>query len=129
MKNTMVELVDELQKLSDTNIKDKLIDLAKTGAFHDYRSKATCGKMYFLECAQWCYKNEMPKQDIDIIKKLEHEIKEGIYDEPYTKKDSEIVLEECRNDPNINEKDKAFFMKAMAWRGDEKDKFGKDFFK
>lgn len=128
-KNTMVELVKELEKLSDTNIKDKMIKLAKKGAFHDYRSKSTCGKMYFIECANWCYRNNMPESDKKLIKTMEDDIKNGEYDEVYTEEDSKIVLAEMEKDATMSEKDKVFFRKQMAWTKPKNNSpFGKKYF-
>lgn len=114
--NTMVELVQELEKLSPSEGKNKMVQLAKDGMFHDYRSKAVCGKMYFVECAQWCKRN-MVESDCKIIDKLEKQIKNGDYDEPYTKEDADIVLAEVENDPTISEKDREFFKKQMQFKG------------
>ena len=133
-KNTMVELVTELEELSDTLLRDRLVKEALEGAFHDYRSKSACGKMYFIRCADWFYKNigkvnKVAHDDITKMRIMEHDIKNGDYDETYTEADSKIVLAEAKADPNMDPKDKEFFLKAMAWKGDKnKTPYGKNFF-
>tara|TARA_R110000803_G_scaffold162194_1_gene225820 strand:+ start:25350 stop:25721 length:372 start_codon:yes stop_codon:yes gene_type:complete len=120
-KNTMVELVTELEKLSPSFLKDKLIEKAKDGSFHDYRSKSACGKMYFIKCAQW-FNSEIskvshePAKDLELMIKMDSDIKNGDYDEVYTEEDSRIVIAEAKADPNMSEKDKDFFIKGMAWK-------------
>lgn len=45
-KSTMIELVEELQKLPQTDEIKIMIEEAKTGEYHDYKNnKYTCGKM------------------------------------------------------------------------------------
>jgi len=114
-KNTMVELVQELDKLSESEAKNKMVEMAKKGEFHDFRSKAACGKMYFIQCAQWCYRNLVLPSDIEIIKRLEQEIKDGEYDEECTREDKIILAKEL-NDPknSMSQKDKDFFAHGMG---------------
>lgn len=114
-KNTMVELVVELEKLSDSEVKNKMIEKAKSGSFHDFRSKTACGKMYFVQCAQWCYRNLKLASDIELIKKLEQEIKDGEYDEECTREDKILLAKEL-NDPknSMSQKDKDFFAFGMG---------------
>jgi len=122
-KNTMIELVEELEKLSDSKAKDQMIEHAKKGSFHDFRSKSDCGKMYFLKCAKWC-KGQMIESDCKIIDRLEVEIKNGDYDEPCTVEDRKLIAQEL-NGPecNLNPKDKEFFAKGMGI-SKTKDSFG-----
>lgn len=45
-KSTMVELVNELQKLPQSTLRDQVIAEAKAGEFHDYKNeKYICGKV------------------------------------------------------------------------------------
>lgn len=114
----MTDLVVELEKLSDTPLRERLIKEAKAGTFHDYRSKAVCGKMFFVECAQWFARNihkVNPDYHDDIHKMtvMEADIKNGVYDEPCTEEDKAIMKKEIENDPTMSQKDKDFFYKAM----------------
>lgn len=111
-KSTMVELVTELEKLSPSDGKDKMIKLAKEGGFHDFRSKSVCGKMYFLECGKWC-KSHMIEADCKIIDRLEKDIKEGEYDEIMTEADRQFVLNDIKNDTSLSEKDRVFATKMF----------------
>lgn len=108
-KNTMTDLVLELEKLTSSEIKYKMIAHAKEGSFHDFRSKAVCGKMYFVQCAQQCKKVMKDKNDLELIERLEKEIKNGVYDETCTEEDKKYVFEEMENDKNMSEKDKQLF--------------------
>jgi len=120
-KNTMTDLVIELEKLEPTQLRTRLIKEAKEGGFHDYRSKSVCGKTFFLECAKW-FKANISKVnssadgDIGKIVKIETDIKEGVYDEPYTEEDSKIVLKEMKEDKSLSEQDRRFGLAAMAWK-------------
>lgn len=118
----MVELVKELEKLSDTPLRDRLVLEALLGSFHDYRSKSVCGKAYFLKCSMWFKDNigkllEDTSEDISKIEQMERDIKNGEYDEKYTKEDSLIVIEDIKKDPTISEKDKLFFIEKMKFKG------------
>jgi len=116
MKNTMIELVTELEKLSGTPYIGKLIDLAKSGQFHDFRSKAVCGKHYFLDCAEHVFKNDkhLPSGDVLALRKIRQDIIEGEYDETLTDEDRVIIKNDCLNDPNMNEENRKFFFAAMG---------------
>lgn len=112
-KSTMKELVTELQKMSHTPTREMLIKLAEKGEFHDYRSSQICGKMYFTEVFQ----GAMPllnAEDQNILKFLRAEIVDGEYDEECTSDDLEFMKNEIDSDPNISERDKAFFKGAMG---------------
>jgi hypothetical protein len=103
-KNTMVELVVELEQLSESTLRERLIQSAKAGDFHDFKSKAVCGKMYFLTCAKWFKENiwkvssvEVADSDIKKIIKMETDIKNGEYDEKpdkWDRKETEKILGE-----------------------------------
>jgi hypothetical protein len=115
-KNTMIELVTELEKLSGTPYIGKLIELAKAGQFHDYRSKSVCGKHYFLECADHVFKHDkhLPSGDVLNLKKIRQDIIEGEYDETLTDEDRAIIKEECLNDKNMSEENRRFFFAGMG---------------
>lgn len=113
MKNTMTDLVVELEKLSDSNVKEKLIGYAKKGSFHDYRSDALCGKQYFIQCAQWA----MPlliESDAKLVAQMKADIANGEYDEELTDEDRLYLKKQIDEDNSISEKDKAFFKGAMG---------------
>lgn len=133
-KNTMTDMVTELEKLSPSHLRDQLIVKAKAGDFHDYRSSATCGKMYFLECAIWFKKNIWKyapdysiEGDVDKMSKMEVDIKNGDYDEVYTEFDGVFIRNQAEKDSTLSEEDKAFVKVAFASRT-KKGKHGKNYF-
>lgn len=118
-KNTMTDLVVELEKLSPTPLRERLIEEAKKGSFHDFRSPAVCGKMYFVECAKWFYENihkavAVTHFDVNAMRVIEGDIKNGVYDEDLTDEDREFLKKKTNEDPNISEENKKFFFAAMG---------------
>ena len=77
-KSTMVELVTELEKLTNTHHKSKLIELAKSGMFHDFKSEAICGKMYAIDCLDHLLRQsivtKLTRDDVELVTKLRAEI-------------------------------------------------------
>ena len=112
-KSTMKELVEELRKMSQSPTREMLIRLAEKGEFHDYRSSQICGKMYFTEVFQ----DAMPllnTEDQNFLKLLRSEVVDGEYDEECTEEDKQFMKNEIDSDPNISERDKAFFKGSMG---------------
>lgn len=125
-KSTMVELVIELEKLSPSEAKDKMILEAKSGSFHDYKSMALCGKMHFVKCAQWC-RRRMNDQDIEIIDRLDKEIQDGVYDEVADKEDRESMARDI--DENTKNKAEADKLKELLGLNKQPpSKWGNKFF-
>lgn len=77
-KSTIIELVEELQKLPKSKDIDFMIEEAKTGEFHDYKNrKYICGKMEassrlrylgFIELAKRIEEGEFDEEADDIDK-------------------------------------------------------------
>ena len=93
-KNTMIELVSELESLNDSYLKTQFIEMAKKGAYHDFRSKADCGKMLFIEHVQIALSkdrtlSQITESDCGILDRLSKEVKNGDYDEICTKESFE----------------------------------------
>ncbi len=112
-KNTMTDLVEELRKMSDTPVRDKLIQRAERGEFHDFRSPHVCGKMYFVSTV----KSLMPffnREDTIIIEKLRQQIISGEYDEDLTDEDRVVLKKQIESDKSLNDQDKEFFKEAMG---------------
>ena len=109
----MTDLVEELKTLSESNIKTDLIELASKGEFHDYRSSNVCGKMYFVKLA-FEAKAFVPESDAKILDRLSNDIKDGVYDEPYTEEDKDHLRAELANDKDISDRDREFFSKMMG---------------
>lgn len=100
-KRTNIEMVSELRMLSNSVLRDKIIKEAEDCSFHDYKSNAVCGKMFFVEVANWFYNNihkvtdsNTASSDIEIMKKIEDDVKNGVYDEVA----DEIDRKNMRND-------------------------------
>lgn len=104
-KSTMIELVVELEKLSPNPMRDQMIEAAKRGDFHDFKSPAICGKLYFLYCSKWfqenikklatshaSYSNIDTEGDIKKMQKMEEDIKDGEYDESPDEEDRANIL-------------------------------------
>ena len=133
MKNTMIELVTELEKLPKTPYIETLISKAKEGQFHDYRSKALCGKMYAVQCIDHVqmHDSQLTPKDSEALQIIRQDIIEGEYDEPFTKEDQEIVFKEIDEDPSVSERDRDFFKSMMKTPEDKKNNragFGKRYF-
>lgn len=117
-KNTMTDLVKELEQIKRTNYIEILIQKSKDGEFHDYRSPAVCGKMYAVQCFTHVigHDSQLSGADVAKLEMLRKAITDGEYDEPFTKQDQEIVHKEIDEDPSMSEKDKAFCKAAMVAR-------------
>jgi hypothetical protein len=118
MKNTMTDMVKELDKLSGTAYVETLKKKAADGEFHDYRSKAVCGKHYAVECIDHAlkYDNHLPPGDLKALAQIRNDIIAGEYDEPFTKEDEAFCHAEADNDPDMSEKDRVFFKSMMRAR-------------
>jgi hypothetical protein len=115
MKNTMIEMVTELEKIPSNPYVNELIKKAKEGQFHDYRSKAVCGKHYFLQCFEHVRKHAiLPVESMYALVKIREDIIDGVYDETLTDEDRAILKEECLNDKTMSEEDRKFFFAAMG---------------
>ena len=113
----MIELVAELEKLTPTDHVKKVIDTAKAGQFHDYRSRSVCGKMYAVECFDWLIKTPgLVTEDWVKIKNMRQHIIDGEYDEDLTDDDKKFLLAETEADDTISATDKEFFINAMGLR-------------
>lgn len=127
-KSTMVELVTELEKLSPSEGKDKMLELAKAGQFHDFKSELACGKMYFVECAEWCKRN-MIEADAKIIARLADEIKNGEYDEVADEEDKAEMAGWIDNDKSMNGNQKNKLKEVLGLKNNIKHgPWGKRFF-
>lgn len=127
-KDTTIELVQELEKLKHQEIKARMIDLARRGEFHDFRSNAICGKHYFVECANWCLRNVKDQEDLDLMGRLIKEIINGDYDETCSELDAARIMKEVNKDPNMSERDKAFMSAAFGPKKKRNGLFGKKYF-
>jgi hypothetical protein len=129
-KNTMIEMVTELEKLTPAEHVKKVIDTAKAGQFHDWRSSAVCGKMYAVECLEWLLKTPgLNSEDIVRINFLRSEIINGEYDEKMTEEDRAHVIAEAEADESMSDRDKAFFIAAFGGKTkDNRSGFGKRYF-
>lgn len=112
-KSTMVELVTELEKMSETPSRNQLINLAKAGQFHDYRSGQICGKMYFVEMCHGALPL-LNGADRTLLLKMSTDLKDGEYDETYTSEDAAFLKNEIENDESMTEENKSFFKAAMG---------------
>lgn len=83
-KNTMVELVEELQKLPASPEINDMIEEAKAGEYHDFKNqKYVCGK---LESSQRLRKLGYPQ--------LARRIEQGEFDEEADDDDNEMMNKE-----------------------------------
>ena len=115
MKNTMIEMVVELEKLTQTEHVLKVISKAKEGYFHDYRSPATCGKMYAVQVLDWLkHTDGLSFEDGLKIRNIRKDIVEGEYDETLTDEDRVILKEQTLKDTSISEENRKFFFAAMG---------------
>lgn len=66
-KSTMVELVDELEKVTPrTPFLEVTIAEAKAGEYHDYKNqKYVCGKVALVERLNYLHQHELTKRVID----------------------------------------------------------------
>ena len=89
MKSTMIELVEELEKLPKSSNIDFMIKEAKAGEYHDYKNKKyLCGKM---ESSQRLRKLGYP----DLAKRIES----GEFDEQADDLDKQAM----RNDLDLSD--------------------------
>jgi len=80
-KSTMVELVEELEKLPSTPEVQEMISEAKAGEYHDYKNnKYVCGKVAVVGKLRNAGLNELAKRVID-----------GEYDEEADEQDKEYL--------------------------------------
>ena len=113
-KNTMVDLVIELEKMSNTSLRTEFIQLAKRGDFHDFRSEVAGPKIYFCRCvAHAKTSKELTKEDMEILERLEEEIKNGDYDENLTRGDRVEMAKDLNQDKTMSDRDKKFFANGM----------------
>jgi len=112
-KNTMTDLVIELEKMSDTEIKKRLIGLAKKGKFHDYRSDEVCGKMYFTQYYRWAVQF-LENEDIMLLDRMRLDIVNGVYDEELTDEDRIFLKNKMESDNSLSDTDRNFFYAAMG---------------
>ena len=112
-KNTMIDLIPELEKLTKCEGSRLLIEDAKNGDFHDFRNKKfTCGKVALAGLMkEWieCY-----PADKDQAQSIYDDVVGGVYDEQMTDDDKEYLKKELENDVSLSEKDKIFFKHAMG---------------
>ena len=88
-KSTMIELVEELEKLPKSKDIDFMIEEAKTGEYHDYKNKKyLCGK---LESSQRL--RRLGYRD------LARRIEQGEFDEQADDFDKQMMRNELNNDP------------------------------
>lgn len=96
-KSTMVELVQELEKIQPRTPKiQEIIDEARAGEYHDYKNeKYVCGKV----AASW------KLRDAGLIE-LARQIENGVYDEKPDEQDRENmrrdVIENCKDPAATN---------------------------
>lgn len=87
-KSTMVELVEELEKLPKSTEIDYMIEEAKAGQYHDYKNtRYVCGKMEsymrlrslgYVELADRIKSGEFDEEaDADDIKMMRDDLGEG----------------------------------------------------
>ena len=87
-KSTMVELVQELEKLPKSKEIDFMIEEAKAGEYHDYKNKKyVCGKLESSQKLRYLgYIN------------LARRIEDGEFDEEADEEDKKMMREELNND-------------------------------
>lgn len=103
-KSTMVEMVEELEKLRPLFLEEGkdadqvlnfLIAEAKAGEFHDYKNeKYVCGKVavvgFLDQLAGQCDKRKLPKL-AEGLRKISSDVKEGEYDEEADEEDQKML--------------------------------------
>ena len=130
----MVELVNELEKLNDGQLKDKMIDLAKRGQFHDFKSSHTCGKVYFVECSKFFQKKILEfdgnhDEDIKKMQTMEDDIKNGEYDEKPDAEDRAEMASWIDKDKSMNAHQKNKMKDMFKLNNNVKHgPFGKNYF-
>ncbi|TXI90019.1 MAG: hypothetical protein E6Q36_02275 [Chryseobacterium sp.] len=91
-KNTMVELVQELEALNKDGKYDEMIAEAKAGEYHDFKNtKYICGKVEVV--------NKLSKfPELDHIRQA---VINGEYDESPDEEDKAQLRKELENDPGL----------------------------
>lgn len=85
-KSTMVELIPELEKLTDNEHKVRLLEEAKRGEYHDYKNRMyACGKVTLATVmANWA---KLYPQDAEQALKIRNDVINGEYDETADEED------------------------------------------
>ena len=92
-KSTMVELVEELERLPRCVVRDAILARAREGAYHDFKSELPAPKVQCVEDLRRGGYKELAKRVID-----------GEFDEPADDTDIEAMRAEVRQaDPKFYE--------------------------
>lgn len=111
-KSTMIELVEELEKLPQNDAIKEIIQEAKAGEFHDFKNKKyICGKLTLIEKL-----NELG------LHKIRKDVIDGIYDEEPDDADRALVnshLDEIINLISRSEKINTFHLNTTVMEKNE----------
>ena len=119
-KSTMVELVEELQKLPQTDAIKMMIEEAKAGEYHDYKNvKYDCGKMESSRRLR-------SLGHIDLAQRIES----GEFDETADSEDIARMRGWIDEDPGMSRKQKSRLKEicGLTVEQEKRSQYGKIFF-
>lgn len=130
-KSTMIELVEELEKIKEAvpcEEIDYMIKEARGGEYSDYKNKKyTCGKMGFVAVAD-AFSKRNPEL-LPHLTPLSEAIKNGEYDETADDIDNMKMTNEIMKDTSMNTKQKEGLLNMIGLKKKTgKSPYGKRYF-